>query len=131
MFMFIIGKKESKMKIPNTDIYCQFKFQHYIKRTSIENVRTVDGDHFAVRVKHHAKAVDEVPYWRLYTIKLMPSDGPYKKTERKIISKSIYNHTFEDICKIVEQLGKLTQIPKQKIRYFYEAWPRHTQFNRK
>ena len=119
------------MKILNTNIHCTFHYKLYKKKQHVET----DGITHTHKIKtnEYAKSIDEVPYWRLYIVKIKRIQTPHGiKFERTIVYKSVGNHNFTDICDLMARIGnpKDNYMPQRYSYYRYECWPRATMCNK-
>ena len=127
------------MKIPNSNLYCQFHYKDYIKTSQLEAVNIKlqnETKQIFVRTKERATSIDEVPYWRIYIVRTVTLDEPDeygRKTRREIVHKTIGNYPIDDVFKLLRSWGDpsngYTIIKCYK--YHYEAWPRKTASNRR
>ena len=127
------------MKIPNSKLHCQFKHSlYYIPDTYSYEYTDEDGEVKTQtgKFRRHAESMDEVPYWRLYIVKIITLDKPDKygrTTYREIVHKTVCNYPINDVFHLLRKWGDPNDsypIAKGQ-RYIYEAWPRKTKRNKK
>ena len=123
------------MRIPGSNLTCQFYYKHYCTGVKQHTVRfELNGvtQAYPVRTKTHATSIDQVPYWRIYIVKRCRVSTEYgDKYVREIIHKTVANYTFDDVCEFIREWGKPEYKSHKGCTYFYEAWPRKTRHNRK
>ena len=128
------------MKIPNSKLCCQFKHSlYYIPDTYSYEYTDKETGEIKTRTgkyRRRAKSIDEVPYWRIYIVRITTLDKPDEygyKTHRKIVHWSRFNYTIDKVFNLLRSWGDPSNdyTIDYGQRYIYEAWPRKTRRNKK
>ena len=119
------------MRILDTNIHCTFHYKLYKKKQHVETVTyNIDGK---IKTNEYAKSIEEVPYWRLYVVKIKRIRTQHGiKFERTIVHKSVGNYDFMNICDLMTRIGNPNDnyMPERYSYYRYECWPRATMCNK-
>lgn len=123
------------MKIPNSNVTCQFYYQRY-RTDTVRISKTITYDdttlYCPINIRLHAKSIEEVPYWSLYIVKRkLIQKYPFVRYTNKYVCKSTFNHTFDELCNLLRDLGNANDLYRKEkdTTYFYAAWPRKTRCN--